>query len=176
MVGGPQCSPISPVLSIIYIYPLLLKMHQWNNSSLSMYVDNGLIFACAASYDSVSHRLRSAYRPYNRVRRMAHAIGTWYRARKSRAHLFRLSPLTSCTPNSHIIELMLTASAIWASTSISNSSGSNTFPLLSTVSSPLSSHSNSSDTQSEVSTLPGGAWPYASRYSLTMYNSGTRAK
>jgi hypothetical protein len=63
VVGAPQGSPISPVRSIIYTYPLLLKMHQWNNSSLSMYVDDGLIFACGASYDSVSHRLRSALQP-----------------------------------------------------------------------------------------------------------------
>jgi Reverse transcriptase (RNA-dependent DNA polymerase) len=82
-VGAPQGSPTSPVRSIIYTYPFLLKMHQWNNSSLSMYVDDGLIFACGASYDSVSHRLRSALQALHRVRRMAHAIGTWYRARKS---------------------------------------------------------------------------------------------
>jgi hypothetical protein len=49
----------------------------------------------------------------HRVRRMAHVIRTWYRARKNRAHLFRPSPLTSCTPDSPIIELMLlTGSAI----------------------------------------------------------------
>jgi Reverse transcriptase (RNA-dependent DNA polymerase) len=61
MVGAPQGSPILPVLSIIYTFPLLLKMRNWFNTSLSMYVDDSLIFACSASYDTVDCCLHSAY-------------------------------------------------------------------------------------------------------------------
>jgi Reverse transcriptase (RNA-dependent DNA polymerase) len=61
LVGAPLGSPVSPVLSVIYTFPLLLKMRQWANTSLSMYVDNGLLFACGASYDAVNQRLRDAY-------------------------------------------------------------------------------------------------------------------
>jgi hypothetical protein len=60
-VGVPQGSPLSPVLSIAYTAPLLGKMAKWNNSSLGMYIDDGLIFACAESWDDVSNLLRSRF-------------------------------------------------------------------------------------------------------------------
>jgi hypothetical protein len=46
VVGTPQGSPVSPVLSTIYTSPLLHKMKEWTNSSLGMYIDDGVIFAC----------------------------------------------------------------------------------------------------------------------------------
>ena len=61
LVGSPQGSPISPVLSIIYTYPLLLKVQGWINSGLSMYVDDGNILACGASYEAVNSCLQYAY-------------------------------------------------------------------------------------------------------------------
>jgi hypothetical protein len=46
IVGTPQGSPVSPVLSIIYTAPLLHKMKQQASSSLGIYIDDGAIFAC----------------------------------------------------------------------------------------------------------------------------------
>ena len=47
LVGMPQGSPISPILSIIYTSPLLHIMKRLEEASLSMYVDDGVIFAAA---------------------------------------------------------------------------------------------------------------------------------
>ena len=60
-VGVPQGSPISPVLSIIYTSPLLHLMREWTNSSLGMYVDDGILFACAHDWEEVSNTLRTRY-------------------------------------------------------------------------------------------------------------------
>jgi hypothetical protein len=60
-VGVPQGSPLSPVLSIAYMAPLLAKMANWNNSSLGMYIDDGLLFACAETWDDISTLLRACY-------------------------------------------------------------------------------------------------------------------
>ena len=60
-VGVPQGSPLSPVFSIAYTSSLLLQMRGWNNSSLGMYVDDGLLFACAEEWADVSMLLRARY-------------------------------------------------------------------------------------------------------------------
>ena len=60
-VGVPQGSPPSPVLSIAYMSSLLYKMGSWNNSSLWMYVDDGILFACAPEWDGVTSLLRAQY-------------------------------------------------------------------------------------------------------------------
>ena len=59
--GVPQGSPISPVLSVLYMSPLLHLMCEWNSSSLTMYVDNGLLFACGKDWDNVTTLLRARY-------------------------------------------------------------------------------------------------------------------
>jgi hypothetical protein len=41
-VGTLQGSPVSSVLSTIYTSPLLHKMKEWTNSSLGIYIDNGV--------------------------------------------------------------------------------------------------------------------------------------
>jgi hypothetical protein len=56
-VGVPQGSPLSPVLSITYTSPLLLKMGRWNNSSLGMYIDDGILFVCAEEWTDVERLL-----------------------------------------------------------------------------------------------------------------------
>jgi Reverse transcriptase (RNA-dependent DNA polymerase) len=61
-VGTPQGSPISPVLSIIFASPILHLARRWQNTGLSMYVDDGNLFACGATFTDVTSRLRSAYR------------------------------------------------------------------------------------------------------------------
>lgn len=60
-VGVPQGSPISPVLSVMYTSPLLHLMQEWSNSSLGMYVDDGILFACARDWEEVTNTLRSRY-------------------------------------------------------------------------------------------------------------------
>jgi hypothetical protein len=59
-VRVPQGSPLV-VLSIAYTVPLLGKMANWNNSSLGMYVDNGLLFACTETWDDVTKLLHARY-------------------------------------------------------------------------------------------------------------------
>jgi hypothetical protein len=60
-VGVPQGSPLSPVLSIAYTSPLLSKMGRWNNSSLGMYIDDGILFTCAEEWTDVERLLRAQY-------------------------------------------------------------------------------------------------------------------
>jgi hypothetical protein len=60
-VGVLQGSPISPVLSVAYTSSLLHKMGSWMNSSLGMYVDDSILFACADSWEVVQDKLRSRY-------------------------------------------------------------------------------------------------------------------
>ena len=61
-VGTPQGSPVLLVLSIIYTSPLLHKMRDWNRSSLSMYIDNGVIFACGPNWTDIESTMRNEYR------------------------------------------------------------------------------------------------------------------
>src|SRR5258708_7834658 len=60
-VGTPQGSPISLVLSIIFASPLLYLAQRWTNTSLSMYVDDGNLFACGTSFSEVTNCLHLAY-------------------------------------------------------------------------------------------------------------------
>jgi Reverse transcriptase (RNA-dependent DNA polymerase) len=56
-VGTPQGSPISPVLSIIYMSPLLHKMREWTNTSLGMYIDDSSIFACGKQWEDIEEAM-----------------------------------------------------------------------------------------------------------------------
>jgi hypothetical protein len=60
-MGVPQGSLLLPVLSITYTSPLLSKMGRWNNSSLGMYIDNGILFACTEEWMDVERLLRAWY-------------------------------------------------------------------------------------------------------------------
>ena len=60
-VGTPQGSPVSPVLSIIYTSPLLHKMKNWASSSLGMYIDDGVIFACGHEWKQIEDTMRKGY-------------------------------------------------------------------------------------------------------------------
>jgi hypothetical protein len=60
-MGVPQGSPLSPVLSIAYTSPLLLKMGRWNNSSLGMYIDNGILFTCVEEWTDMERLLWAQY-------------------------------------------------------------------------------------------------------------------
>lgn len=61
VVGTPQGSPVSPVLSTIYTAALLLKMRSWTNASLGMYIDDGVIFACGDTWEKVETTMRDGY-------------------------------------------------------------------------------------------------------------------
>lgn len=61
VVGTPQGSPVSPVLSTIYTSPLLHKMKEWTNSSLGMYIDDGVIFACGDNWAKIENAMRHGY-------------------------------------------------------------------------------------------------------------------
>jgi hypothetical protein len=60
-IGVLQGSPLSPVFSITYTSSLLAKMKGWNNSSLGMYVDDGILFACVQEWGEVERLLRARY-------------------------------------------------------------------------------------------------------------------
>ena len=61
LVGVPQGLPLSPVFLIAYMSSLLLQMRGWNNSSLGMYVDDGLLFACTEEWADVITLLHVHY-------------------------------------------------------------------------------------------------------------------
>jgi hypothetical protein len=60
-IGVPQGLPLSPVYSITYTLSLLAKMRGWNNSSLGMYVDDGILFAVAEEWGDMEKLLRARY-------------------------------------------------------------------------------------------------------------------
>jgi Reverse transcriptase (RNA-dependent DNA polymerase) len=60
-VGTPQGSPVSPVLSTIYTSPLLHHMRGQNKTSLSMYIDDGAIFACGRDWNEIEEAMRAGY-------------------------------------------------------------------------------------------------------------------
>jgi hypothetical protein len=60
-IGVLQGSPLSLVYSITYTLSLLAMIKGWNNSSLGMYVDNGILFVCADKWEAVERLLRAWY-------------------------------------------------------------------------------------------------------------------
>jgi hypothetical protein len=60
-IGVPQGSPLSLVFSITYTLSLLAMMKGWNNSSLGMYVDDSILFACTEEWEAVERLLRAQY-------------------------------------------------------------------------------------------------------------------
>jgi hypothetical protein len=60
-IGVPQGSPLSPVYSITYTSSLLAKMTEWSNSSLGMYVDDGILFTVAEEWRDMERLLTAWY-------------------------------------------------------------------------------------------------------------------
>jgi len=57
----PQGSPMSPILSAIYILPLLRLAEVWHFRSLSTYVDDGAIVVTGASHQSVIQKCQDGF-------------------------------------------------------------------------------------------------------------------
>jgi hypothetical protein len=60
-VGAPQGSPLSPVLSIIYIGNLLCKAESWHNSKLFIYINDGNILVLEPSYRVIAAMIANRY-------------------------------------------------------------------------------------------------------------------
>ena len=60
-VGTPQGSPLSPVLSALYTSPMLKALNGSPNTSLAMYVDDGVIFARGPDWETVNTLLQEKY-------------------------------------------------------------------------------------------------------------------
>ena len=60
--GTPQGSPLSPILSAIYLIPLLRLAESWKFHGLTTYVDDGSIFATGPTHKIATDRAASALR------------------------------------------------------------------------------------------------------------------
>jgi hypothetical protein len=52
----PQGSPYSPLLSALYISPLLCCAEEWDDSNLVFYIDNGAIYVAGATYSAAADK------------------------------------------------------------------------------------------------------------------------
>ena len=68
-LGTPQGSPLSPILSAFITGPILRLAETWDDSDLTLYVNDGLIFASGPTYAATAVKLTKA----------ANCIFTWLR-------------------------------------------------------------------------------------------------
>jgi hypothetical protein len=52
--GTPQGSPLSPILSALYTANLLNTAKQWEHSNLTMYVNDGAIYATSRTMNAAT--------------------------------------------------------------------------------------------------------------------------
>ena len=59
-LGTPQGSPLSPILSALVTGPILRLAETWNDADLTLYVDDGNIFASSPTYEGTAAKLTKA--------------------------------------------------------------------------------------------------------------------
>src|SRR6266850_4306162 len=59
--GTPQGSPLSPILSALATSPLLCSSYDWDDVDLSLYVDDGNIFASGPTFSSAVAKVSTAW-------------------------------------------------------------------------------------------------------------------
>ena len=66
-LGTPQGSPLSPILSALVTGPILRLAETWDDTDLTLYVDDGNIFASSPTYGATAEKLTRA----------AHQVFSW---------------------------------------------------------------------------------------------------
>jgi hypothetical protein len=59
-LGTPQGSPLSPILSALTTGPILRLAESWNDTNLTLYVDDSNIFASGPTYNATADKLSRA--------------------------------------------------------------------------------------------------------------------
>ena len=66
-LGTPQGSPLSPILSALVTGPILCLAEAWDDTDLTLYVDDGNIFASSPTYQATADKLTN----------VAHHVFSW---------------------------------------------------------------------------------------------------
>lgn len=56
-LGIPQGSPLSPILSALVTGPILQLANMWKDSNLTLYINDGNIFASSPTYKATMDKL-----------------------------------------------------------------------------------------------------------------------
>jgi hypothetical protein len=83
--GTPQGSPASPIILALFTAPLLHATQDWDHADLSLYVDDGAVFASGPTFDSAAmHAANGA----NEVLRWLQRLGLTVDGDKTEAMFF----------------------------------------------------------------------------------------